>query len=326
MLAIKRKFPAHWTRNLLLCVMLGFFLVLLVILQLRCDLLAQVFPKNPQLDRSRPVPSKDEILRAWQKRQEAVKTFRFAWTEQQTHPKGWIPNPRYPQREWSDIPKLFTDRNYTVSKTLAVDGNKMRYSFELDRKEEPDSIIVGSPKGDNKGLGEGKHYSYTSIFDGQAGIIRLASLTNSPPPVISQTVTNVDAQNLDTRAILMTFRPLDPVMGHLLIDRAVTNQMRSFYNGKSTFLLEERRDPSGWKTILRLEPERGFIVNQFIVPFEQKLILQMNIDYVEDPKWGSIPGGWQVSQMLDDGSTRLISEAKVTSYSINQPISAEEFK
>lgn len=90
--------------------------------------------------------------------------------------------------------------------------------------------------------------------------------------------------------------------------------------------MEEQRDPSGWKTILRLEPERGFIVNQFIVPFEQKLILQVNIDYVEDAKWGWVPNGWQVSQMLDDGSMRQLSEAKVTSYSINQPISAEEFK
>jgi hypothetical protein len=67
-------------------------------------------------------------------------------------------------------------------------------------------------------------------------------------------------------------------------------------------------------------------VGQILVAFEQKLIADINIDYVEDAKWGWIPGGWQVSQMLDDGSTRLLSEAKVTNYSINQPISAEEFK
>jgi hypothetical protein len=326
MLTIKGIFLLRRTRNLLLSGLLGFFLVLLVILLPRYNLVAQVFPKNPQLDRSRPVPAKFEVVKAWQKRQDQVKTFRFAWTEQQVHPKGWITNPRYPQREWSDIPNLFTDRNYTVSKTLAVDGNKMRYSFELDRKEEPDGFMVISPKGDNKGLGEGKHYSYTSVFDGQTGMIRLTSLTDSPPAVIRQTITNVDAQNLDTRAILVAFRPLDPLMGHLLIDRAVTNLRRTFFNGRSTFLLEEQRDPSGWKTILRIEPERGFVVNQFLVPFEGKPILQMNIDYVEDPKWGWIPSGWQVTQMLDDGSTRLVSEAKVTSYSINQPISAEEFK
>lgn len=323
--AIKRKFLVHQTRNLILCGMLGSFLVLLVILQLRCDLLAQVFPKNPELDRSKPVPAKTEVVKAWQKRQDAIKTFRFAWTEQQTHPKGWLPNPRFPQRERSDIPALFKDRNFTVSKTLAVDGGKMRYSYVLERKPEPDGFIIVSPEGDNKGLGEGKHYSYVSVFDGQ-GKTTLTTLKESPPPVISQSMTNADAQNLDTRAILMAFRPLDSVMGHLLIDRAVCNQMRTFYNGKSTFLLEERRDPSGWKMILRIEPERDFIIRQFLVVFESKLIAEINIDYIEDAKWGWIPNGWQISGMLDDGAMRLLSEAKVTSYNINQPISAEEFK
>ncbi len=316
----------HRTRNLILSGMLGFFLVLLVILQLRYDLLAQVFPKNPELDRSKPVPAKAEVVKAWQKRQDAIRSFRFAWTEQQTHPKGWLPNPRYPQREWLDIPGLLKDRSYTVSKTLVVDGNKMRSSFELDRKAEPDGYFIVSPQGDNTGFGEGKHYSYISVFDGQMGSVRHTSLNDSPPPTVSQTTMNIDAQNLDNRAIMMAFRPLDSAMGHLLIDRAVTNQMRSFHKGKSTFLLEERRDPSGWKTIFRIEPERKFLVNQILVPFEQRLIVQIDIDYVEDQKWGWIPSGWQVSQMLDDGSTRLLSEAKVTSYSINQPISAEEFK
>jgi hypothetical protein len=102
--------------------------------------------------------------------------------------------------------------------------------------------------------------------------------------------------------------------------------MRSFYEGKSTFLLEERRDPSGWKMILRIEPERDFIVRQYLVVFESKLIAGVNIDYVEDAKLGWVPSGWQVSQMLDDGTIRLLSEAKVTSYSINEPIGDEEFK
>jgi hypothetical protein len=316
MASIKRKF--------LLCGMLGFFLVLLIILQLRCDLFAQVFPKNPQLDPSKPVPTKDEIIKAWRKRQDAIKTFRFAWTEQQTHPKGWLPNPRYAQREWSNIPSLLKDRNYTVNKALAVDGGKMRYSFEIYRKEETDALA----QGDNKGLGAGRHYSYVSVFDGQTAKTSLNSITNfnSEPNAASQASTSVDAQNLDTRAIMMTLRPLDSAMGHILLDRAVTNLRRTFYKDKSTFLLEERHDPSGWKMILRIEPERDFTVCEYLVIFEQKLIADIDIDYIEDAKYGWIPSGWQVSQMLDDGSIRLLSEAKVTSYSINQPIGAEEFK
>jgi hypothetical protein len=279
-----------------------------------------------QRDRSKPVPAKSEIIAAWQKRQGAVNTFRFVWTEEQTHPKGWLSNPRYPERERSAIPGLLIDRSYIVAKTLAVAGNKMRYSFELDRKEEPDGVDVVARQGGNRGLGVRRHYSYVTVFDGRIGTTRLSSFLDHPPETITQTTANVDAQNLDTRPILMAFRPLDPVMGHRLIDRAITNLSRTFYRGKSTFLLEERHDPSGWKTLLWIEPERNFLVSRYVMSFEQKMIVDIDIDYQQDPRWGWIPSGWRVTEMLSDGSRRVVSVAKVTSYSINVPIGTETFR
>lgn len=286
----------------------------------------QVELGKPELDHSKPVPAKTDLLKAWQKRQDAIKTFRFVWTEQQTHPKGWIPNPRFAEREWLAIPGLLIDRSYAVSKTITVDGNKMRYSFEIDRKEEADGVRIVSPQGENQGLGERKHYSYLNVYNGQSGKTSLTSLTNPLPAVITQTITNVDAQNLDTRVILMAFRPLDPVMGHLLIDRAVTNRVRTFYKGRSMFILEEARDPSGWKTVVWIEPERDFLVCRYLVAFEQKIMADIDIDYVQDSRWGWIPDGWRVTERLGDGSKRLVVVAKVSSYSINQPIGIEEFQ
>ena len=279
-----------------------------------------------QLDPSKPVPAKSEIIRAWQKRQDAIRSFRFDWVEEQCHPRGWVPNPRYPEREWLAIPGLLLDRSYSVTKALAVDGTKMRYSFELDRKEEPDGVDVVSPQGDNQGLGVRRHYSYLSVFDGQRGETRVSSLTGSPPPAIRRVDANVDAQNLDTRALLLAFRPLDSAMGHLLLDRAVTNERRSFYRGRSVFLLEERHDPSGWKTMLWVEPERDFLVSRCAVYFEQQWIVDIDIDYVQDAQWGWIPSGWRITEMLADRSRRLVSEATVSRYSINQPISIQEFR
>src|SRR5690242_812203 len=89
--------------------------------------------ERPQLDRSRPVPARAEVIAAWRQRQSAIASFRFAWTEEQTHPTGWLPNPRYPERERLAIPALRVDRHYAVAKTLAVAGDRMRYTFELDR-------------------------------------------------------------------------------------------------------------------------------------------------------------------------------------------------
>jgi hypothetical protein len=286
---------------------------------------------RPQLDTSRPVPAKSEVLAAWRKRQAAITSFRFAWTEEQAHLRGWLANPRYPERERAGIPALLVDRSYVVTKTLTVAGDKMRYSFELDRPEEADGVEVVSPRGapqlSMQGLGVRRHYRYVSTFDGRQGITRVTSLLDDSPPASEvRSTANVDAQTLDGRAILMAFRPLDAVMGHLLIERAVTNRVRTFYHGQSTFLLEERHDPSGWKTILRIEPERDFLVSEYFLLFEQKRIADIDIDYVRDPRWGWVPSGWRVTEMLADGSRRLVAVAKVTSYSINAPNDAAELR
>lgn len=335
------------SRNLILAIGLSTFLILIVMIILpflKTRVPERDLGEDPQAiltqvaftvqdeagrlprDRSKPVPSKAEIVNAWQKRQDAFKTARFAWTEQQTHPKGWLPNPRFPEREWTAIPSLLKDRSYVVSKTLSLDGNKMRYSFEIDRKEEPDGVEVVVPQGDNKGLGVRRSYSYISVFDGQVGETRLSSLTDSPPAVIRRAMMNMDAQNLDTRPILMALRPLDPVMGHVLLDRTLTGGGRFIYKGRSQVILEERHDPSGWKTSLWVEPERDFVVSRYRLAFEQKFMVVIDIDYAEDARWGWVPSGWQVAEMMDDGSMRVVSIAKVSSYEINQPIGIEEFR
>ena len=279
-----------------------------------------------QIDRSRPVPTKSEIIRAWQRRQDAIRSFDFTWTESQNHAKGWLPNPRYPQREWLAIAGLWKDRNYSVTKTLTVDGRMMRYTFDLDRPAEADGVDVKSPRGDTLGLGVHRHYTYVSLFDGQRGETRLTSALGSPPGTIVRNTANIDAQNLDTRPILLTFRPLDAQMGHLLIDRAITNLARTFYRGRSIFLLEERHDPSGWKTILWIDPERDFTVVRFMLAEEQRKIVDMDIDYRQDQRWGWIPSGWRLNEMLADGSMRLVSTATVSSYTINASIPPPQFR
>lgn len=221
---------------------------------------------RPELDLSKPVPPKSDVVKAWQKRQDAVRTLRFA------------------------------------------------------------VLAGGRPEGEPDGLGERRHFSYLSVFDGQTGTTRLTPLTGTMPPVTSRTATNVDAQTLDTRLILMAFRPLDPAMGHVLIDRAVCNLRRFFYKRRSTMILEEQRDPWGWKTLMWIEPERDFIVTSYVVSFEQRIMIDIDIDYVQDPRWGWVPSAWRVTEKLNDGTKHVLSTAKVTSYAINEPVGAGEFQ
>lgn len=72
--------------------------------------------------------------------------------------------------------------------------------------------------------------------------------------------------------------------------------------------------------------ERDFLVSRYVVLFEQETIIDMVIDYARDSRWGWIPAGWRVTQMLADGSRRHVTTALVTSYTIDVPIAPEEFR
>lgn len=283
-------------------------LVVACLLFSRTVVAAQCVPgSRPQLDRTRPVPTKAEVLNTWQRRQSAIHSFRFTWSEDQIQPRGWVPNPRYAERERLTAPSL-DDRRQIVNKTLELGGDTIRYSYVLDRRAE----------GETTGNSDRRHYSYTyeSVFDGSQSVARATSLDDTPATT-ARTKESRDAQNLDTRAILMALRPLDPVLGDLLVERAVPNLARTFYRDRSTFLLEERRDPLGWKTILWLEPERDFLVSRFVVVFENTCVVDMDIDYERDTRYGWIPTGWRVTELLADGSRRLVSTAKVLRYTIH---------
>ena len=50
---------------------------------------------------------------------------------------------------------------------------------------------------------------------------------------------------------------------------------------------------------------------------DDHVIVDIDIDYKQDTRWGWVPIGWRLTQMLTDGSRRLISTAVVSSYVIN---------
>lgn len=66
--------------------------------------------------------------------------------------------------------------------------------------------------------------------------------------------------------------------------------------------------------------------SQMIVPFEYKPMLEMDIDYTRDAKWGWIPTAWRITRLLADGTRRQVVEAKVSNYSINRPVGSDEFQ
>lgn len=300
--------PRPYHLNLQIC--FGFLVTLLGMLHP----LSHGLRQDPDIqDDFLPAPKRSAVLRAWRKRQDAVKSARFTWTERQAHIKGWVANPRYRERERLADSLQPEDGTYDVSKTLSFDGNKMRYSYDGKRGTVNPKILLPD--------------YYVSVFDGEtAKTYQSSGITKSLVGSIRPEKKNIDAQNLDTRPILLTFRPLDPVMGYLPIGRAFTAYRRYKYKGRSIMAVEERHDSTGWKASLWIEPERDFIVRRCLLYLHGKIVVDIEIDYNHDPKCGWVPRGWQVLQMKPDGTKWESAVAEVSSYSINVPIGIEEFQ
>lgn len=73
--------------------------------------------------------------------------------------------------------------------------------------------------------------------------------------------------------------------------------------------------------ILMLPMTKGtseFLLNAAAIPLQIKLAV--------DSRWGWVPSGWRLTQLLAESSRRVLSDAKVSSYSINEPIGSEQFR
>src|SRR5437868_5178656 len=77
---------------------------------------------------------KPVILRAWQERQARVGTAAFHWTETQAHRRDWLPNPRHPEFDHDDDPRVAVERTDTLARVLFIDGPRMRYQFIARRR------------------------------------------------------------------------------------------------------------------------------------------------------------------------------------------------
>src|ERR1051325_4681363 len=97
----------------------------LAILLIATPLAAQIELGRLELDRSKPVPTKAEIIAAWQKRQAMITSFEFTLNEQETFPLGRQSNPRYPERERLDVPALTRERPFSLPTQLAGSGGRM---------------------------------------------------------------------------------------------------------------------------------------------------------------------------------------------------------
>jgi len=153
------------------------------------------------------------------------------------------------------------------------------------------------------GAGRSAAYAYASVFDGHLGTTRVTSFFDHPPPLRSRHGERRRA-DLDTRPILMAFRAARSRPGTPAHRSRSPKPAADLHIASNPLLLEERHDPPV-ETILFIEPERDFL----------SVATSWNSD--REPLWiltsirprrrvGWIPNAWRITEMLADGSKRLV--------------------
>jgi hypothetical protein len=82
-------------------------------------------------------------------------------------------------------------------------------------------------------------------------------------------------------------------------------------------IVEEKHDSRGWKASLCVEPERDFVIRRSLLYLRNKTVVDVEIDYSRDSRWGWLPSGWRVLRANSDGSLWQSAVASVTGHMIN---------
>ncbi|MHB1426674.1 MAG: LolA-like protein [Gemmataceae bacterium] len=261
----------------------------------------------------------DRIIKAWQARQDRVKSARISWKERRTEPKGSISSsmPRIVRRRLqleddAIIPPTDTTVEFAVS--IHFHEAKVRYAYE--GQEWSDNI---------KGY---RNIKYTSVFDGvEAKDLHPEGVGYATWPigVIRDGSTYRDAQMFRVRPVLFTFRPLVPEIRPFDIGSMTVTTGRVMIDGRSCVELERRAPGTGTSVFLWLDPARDFVIVRQRIIERVQTVNQINIQYRADTASGWTPSGWTIVNHIASGHLYDAAECTVTDSEFNVEVDPSLF-
>lgn len=247
-----------------------------------------------------------EVVRAWKARQDDAKTLRFEWTQTETiMPYGLSPD--FPARQ------LVHD----VSVAVSIERGMVRHSSRGPRYSPANNECLPQ--------------WYLNVFDGVLnksffGYAESPDARFFPTGFLGKKEDgNVDRDNADLRAILLTYRPVHRELGGKFDDTGYTIlPRRALVDGRECRLLVRSGNlcSSYW-----VDPKRAFLVLRYTAGRGEKPTYQLDIRYTRDETHGWTPAGWR-SMLMHTGSDtmRFQKVAKVVKFEINGTIPPSEFQ
>jgi hypothetical protein len=196
------------------------------------------------------------------------------------------------------------------TRILHLDGNKLAYT-----NDSPMAIHVPRAIPYRK-----------STFDGKKVMVYYR--TARPNGEIRWDEKSPEGNKLSLRGVLPTLRPLDENTGgfnlaafkpcpSIQVDGHMCMGLMAHVAGGANGL---------YRTVW-LDPAMDYSVRRYVQSVGGKPVITLDITYDRDPKHGWIPKRWSSIWMNPETDTLVMAEnAEVTSYEINVPIPADEFK
>ena len=267
-----------------------------------------------------PAVTMDDIKKAWQERQDKVKTLKMSWTQKITHPKGSLtaraaatsgPAPSGPQPPKDLL--LEGQCNFILSE----DG---KYSLEIRKANWSIKMQDVSP------------FHTRTMFDGRDHHVEFLAADRLDHNVVVSTQPQkvkvaVEFRTISTYPIFWTFRGADDKFSaHSLDDYELSGRFVVLGGRRCCELVQKSRSASSSQVLL-LDTERGYAPLSLTVTTEKTVTLHLGIEYTFSQDVGLwLPSAWKSSTHTHSGALRESVAVTVTECVPNAGVRPTEFQ
>ena len=252
------------------------------------------------------------VAKAWEARQDKVKSFAFEWADQVTIPRGRTSRNRPPGggEFKGEVPPR--DLVFPSPRSLLLDGEKARYRYSTQHwwpslngpcTEECDSSFDGE-----------KFTSAASYTPPEA---------TPPSGTVQRAKSHGDLSTLSARPVMVALRGTNPA--YRIYDPAAyesTGRTVPVNGVKCAELVRENR-AQAFRSVLLVDPARDFVLVRATRHERDKLTYQIDVTYSADAVAGWVPASWDHVYYDSTGAVYTSGRCKVTRVDMNPALDAE---
>ncbi|HUR53771.1 MAG TPA: hypothetical protein VMZ71_06550, partial [Gemmataceae bacterium] len=248
----------------------------------------------------------ETVSKAWEARQEKVKSFAFEWTDQVTVPRGRVSRnrPAGGVEIKGEVPPF--DLVFPSPRSVLVDGEKSRYRYSTQH---------WWPSLNRPAVEE-----CDVSFDGA----KLTSASTYTPPeatppsgTVRRAKSHGDLNTLSARPVVVALRGTHP--SYRVYDPAAyepTGRTVAVGRVRCAELVRENR-AQGYKSVLLVDPARDFVLVRATRHERDKLAYTLDVTYSADPVAGWVPAAWDHTFFDASGSVYASGRCKTTRVDLN---------